>query len=51
LKGNGVSRADGSTGDELVTLRIVLPETPDPEVEKFVTQWGGTYNPRETMEA
>jgi hypothetical protein len=29
----------------------MLPERPDPEVEKFVAQWGGTYDPREAMEA
>ena len=51
LKGKGVPRADGSKGDELVSLKIMLPEKPDPEVEKFVAQWGGTYNPREAMEA
>jgi DnaJ-class molecular chaperone len=50
LKGKGVSRADDSKGDELVTLKIVLPEKSDPQVEKFVTEWGG-YNPREAMEA
>jgi DnaJ-class molecular chaperone len=50
LKGKGVSRTDGSKGDELVTLKIVLPEKSDPQVEKFVTEWGG-YNPREAMEA
>jgi DnaJ-class molecular chaperone len=51
LKGKGVPRADGSKGDELVSLKIMLPENPDPEVEKFVAQWGGAYNPRQTMEA
>jgi hypothetical protein len=38
-------------GDELVSLKIMLPEKPDPEVEKFVAQWGGAYNPRQAMEA
>jgi DnaJ-class molecular chaperone len=51
LKGKGVPRPDGSKGDELVSLKITLPEKPDPEVEKFVAQWGGTYNPRESTEA
>jgi DnaJ-class molecular chaperone len=51
LKGKGVPRADGSKGDELVSLKIMLPEKPDPEVEKFAAQWGGNYNPREAMEA
>jgi DnaJ-class molecular chaperone len=53
LKGKGVSRANGSRGDEYVTLKIVLPETPDPELEKFVAQWRSAKagSPRQTMEA
>ena len=51
LKGKGVPRADGSKGDELVSLKIMLPDKPDPEVEKLVAQWGGTYNPREAIDA
>jgi DnaJ-class molecular chaperone len=39
LKGKGVPRANGTRGDEYVTLRIALPETPDPELEKFVEAW------------
>jgi DnaJ-class molecular chaperone len=39
LKGKGVLRPDGSRGDEHVTLKVVLPEMPDPELEKFVAQW------------
>src|ERR1700680_1163796 len=35
LKGKGVPRVDRSRGDELVTLRVMLPEKPDPELEKF----------------
>ncbi len=50
LKGKGVPRADGSRGDELVTLKVTLPEQPDPELEKFVTGWRGTYSPRQAME-
>jgi len=50
LKGKGVPRVDGSKGDEFVTLRIMLPEKPDPELEKFVAQWRGTYSPRQAME-
>ena len=51
LKGKGVPRADGSRGDEYVTLKIMLPEKPDPELERFVAQWQPTYTPRQTMEA
>jgi DnaJ-class molecular chaperone len=52
LKGKGAPRADGSRGDEYVTLKIVLPKTPDPELEKFVARWGAakTQRPRQTME-
>jgi DnaJ-class molecular chaperone len=50
LKGKGVPRLDGSKGDELVTLKLVLPEEPDPELEKFVAHWCGTYSPRQAME-
>lgn len=50
LKGKGVPRVDGTRGDEFVTLRVMLPEKPDPELEKFVAQWRGTYSPRQAME-
>ena len=39
LKGKGVPRPDGGRGDGLVTLKVMLPEMPDPELEKFVAQW------------
>jgi DnaJ-class molecular chaperone len=51
LKGKGVARADGGNGDELVTLRIMLPEKPDPELEKFVAQWRDAQSPRQATEA
>ena len=51
LKGKGVPRIDGSKGDEFVTLKVMLPEKPDPELEKFVTRWQGAYSPRQAMEA
>jgi DnaJ-class molecular chaperone len=51
LKGKGVPRVDGSKGDEFVTLKVVLPEKPDPELEKFVARWQGAYSPRQAMEA
>jgi DnaJ-class molecular chaperone len=50
LKGKGVRRLDGSRGDEFVTLKVMLPEKPDPELEKFVVHWRGTYSPRQAME-
>jgi DnaJ-class molecular chaperone len=52
LKGKGVPRPDGSRGDEYVTVKVMLPEKPDPELEKLIAQWrartGGT---RQTTEA
>jgi DnaJ-class molecular chaperone len=50
LKGKGVPRADGTRGDEFVTLKVMLPEKPDPELEKFVAEWRGADTPRQTME-
>jgi DnaJ-class molecular chaperone len=49
LRGRGVARLDGSKGDELVTLRVMLPKTPDPELEKFAAQWHPAGNPREAL--
>jgi DnaJ-class molecular chaperone len=39
LKGKGVLRPDGTRGDEFVTLKVVLPESPDPELETFAASW------------
>lgn len=36
LRGKGLPKADGSSGDLLATTRIVLPETPDPELEELM---------------
>jgi len=46
LKGKGIKGPKG-TGDQLVTLNVVLPEN-DPEFRKFVEGWGAknAYNPR-----
>lgn len=53
LRGKGVARADGTRGDEYVKLRVVLPDKPDPELEKFVQNWaaGKAHDPRRGMEA
>jgi DnaJ-class molecular chaperone len=53
LRGKGVPRANGSRGDEYVTLKVVLPDRPDPELERLVAGWrsGRAYNPRQGMEA
>ena len=51
LKGKGVPR-HGGHGDELVTLKVMLPDTPDPELESFVSGWvgGKAYDPRRGMQ-
>ncbi len=51
LKGQGVPRLGGTRGDEYVTLKVMLPGNPDPELEKFIAQWRPTTarNPREAM--
>lgn len=53
LRGKGVARADGTRGDEYVKLKVVLPDKPDPELEKFVQNWGAgkAHDPRRGMEA
>jgi DnaJ-class molecular chaperone len=49
LKGKGAPRRGGGHGDEFVKLKVVLPKSPDPELETFVASWekGKTFNPRE----
>jgi DnaJ-class molecular chaperone len=51
LRGKGVLRRDGGHGDELVRLKVMLPEKPDPELEAFAAGWQGgkTYDPRRDM--
>jgi DnaJ-class molecular chaperone len=53
LKGKGVPGPNGSRGDEYVTLKVVLPDKPDPELEKFVAQWrpAKSQSSRQSMEA
>jgi DnaJ-class molecular chaperone len=49
LKGKGAPRRRGGHGDQFVKLKVVLPESPDPELEAFVSNWdkGKAFNPRE----
>lgn len=53
LRGKGVPRAGGAPGDQYVTLKVVLPDKPDAELEAFAAGWtaGKAYNPRRGMEA
>lgn len=39
LKGKGVPRPGGNRGDEYVSLKIVLPDKPDTELQRFIEQW------------
>ncbi|MGE3877156.1 MAG: J domain-containing protein, partial [Parvibaculaceae bacterium] len=52
LKGKGVAKAQGGHGDQYVTLKVMLPEKPDAELEEFVTRWSKAhaYDPRRAME-
>jgi DnaJ-class molecular chaperone len=53
LKGKGAPRPDGSRGDEYVTLKVMLPEKPDRELQEFVGRWrpAAGAGPRPKMEA
>jgi DnaJ-class molecular chaperone len=49
LKGKGaMSQSTRQRGDQLVTLRIALPDQIDPELRAFIEEWGKThpYDPR-----
>ncbi|MDE1995601.1 MAG: DnaJ domain-containing protein, partial [Rhizobiaceae bacterium] len=51
LKGKGAPTRGKENGDAYVSLKIVLPETPDAELTAFVSQWeaGKEQDPRKTM--
>ncbi len=51
LKGRGAPRGKGARGDQLVKLRIVLPEGGDSELEDFVRHWkaGERQQPRKSF--
>jgi len=51
LRGKGAPKLAGGYGDQLVKLKVELLKEPDPELEAFVSSWGGgkTYNPREEV--
>jgi DnaJ-class molecular chaperone len=50
LKGKGIT-ANGTSGDQLVKLRVTLPDPPDPELVKFLERWseGHPYEVRGKM--
>ncbi len=52
LRGKGLPALEGKpAGDLYVTLRVVLPETPDPEFEALMRKWRDQkpYDPRSKM--
>jgi len=53
LRGKGVVRPDGTRGDQYATVKIVLPDGPDPELESFMAGWrqGQRQDPRRKAEA
>jgi DnaJ-class molecular chaperone len=48
LKGKGMPKAAGTTGDLFITTRIMLPDGNDAELEALMQKWrdGHPYNPR-----
>lgn len=54
IRGKGIRRAgDKKAGDQLVSLKIVLPDTPDPDLKRFMEDWRGrhAHDPRARMRA
>jgi DnaJ-class molecular chaperone len=51
LKGKGLPKASGGTGDLFVTTRIMLPDGNDAELEALMQKWrdGHPYNPRSDL--
>jgi len=51
LKGKGLPKPTGSSGDLFVTTRIVLPDGNDAELEALMQKWrdGHPYNPRSDL--
>ena len=51
LKGKGVAKRNGEKGDLYVTLKIVLPDKPDPRLTELIGTWAQSqaHNPREQM--
>jgi len=51
LKGKGLPKATGATGDLFVTTRIMLPDGNDADLEALMQKWrdGHPYNPRSDL--
>ena len=50
LKAKGLPKVAGGRGDLLLTLRIVLPENGDPELDVLMRKWReeGRYSKRDS---
>ena len=51
LRGRGIARANGNSGDALIELRIVAPPVIDPALAEFLQHWRKTqtHDPRKTL--
>ncbi len=51
LKGKGVKAAGRQAGDQRITLKVVVPDEVDPELEEMMTRWREShpYDPRAEM--
>jgi DnaJ-class molecular chaperone len=51
LKGKGLPKGSGASGDLFVTARIMLPDGNDSELEALMQKWreGRPYNPRNDL--
>jgi DnaJ-class molecular chaperone len=51
LKGKGLPKAAGATGDLFITTRIMLPDGNDADLEALMQKWrdGRPYNPRSDL--
>jgi DnaJ-class molecular chaperone len=51
LRGKGAPRADGTLGDQYVTLKVMLPEGGDADLAKFLEDWAPKHphDPRRGM--
>ncbi|MFT5486600.1 MAG: DnaJ-class molecular chaperone [Paracoccaceae bacterium] len=52
LRGKGLPDAGNPAGDQIVTLRVVLPDAPDDALKDFMKSWAvdNAYDPRAGME-
>ena len=51
LKGKGVPKVQGDAGDMFVKIKIMLPETPNDDLNNLIEKWGkkNAYDPRRKL--